>query len=433
MGFIHNQASPSHVGIRSVGVDEICNFSTTSDLCISIVTWNMNGQVTFEDLAEMVGSNRDFELLVVGLQEAPACPRNKVATMLSAALEESHTSKQPSPCSSPPYSSPVTLTSTVSGESGVGKGCRRREGERARPRVKAEAREVEVVGEVRWREGGGGGERRGREGEAEGEWGFRLRRGGGGWGWLAGGWAAREGGWVVRGGKVVMQSLQLYLFGPKNARSFINEMKVDKQSVGGYGGIIGRKKGAVAIRINYKGIRMVFISCHLSAHARNVEERNSQCRHLSHSLFSKFWNPYSRPSHITIWLGDLNYRLQGIDSYPARTLIEKNLHRRLHSKDQLLQEAGRGQIFNGFCEGTLTFKPTYKYNNGSSNYDTSHKVRVPAWTDRILFKIEDENKMEATLHSYESMDEIYGSDHKPVKAHLCLRFCQIPKDPSCSE
>ncbi|XP_020235422.1 type IV inositol polyphosphate 5-phosphatase 11 isoform X1 [Cajanus cajan] len=328
MGFIHNQASPSHIGIRNVGVDKICNFSTTnSDLCISIVTWNMNGQVTFEDLAEMVGSNREFDLLAVGLQEAPPCPRNKVATMLSAALDESHT----------------------------------------------------LIG------------------------------------------------------KVIMQSLQLYLFGPKNARSFINELKVDKESVGGCGGIIGRKKGAVAIRINYKGIRMVFISCHLSAHGRNVEERNSQCRHISHSLFSKFWNPYSRPSHITIWLGDLNYRLQGIDTYPARTLIEKNLHRRLHSKDQLLQEAGRGQIFNGFCEGTLTFKPTYKYNKGSSNYDTSHKIRVPAWTDRILFKIEDDNNMEATLHSYESMDEIYGSDHKPVKAHLCLRLRQIPTKPSCNE
>jgi len=25
-------------------------------------------------------------------------------------------------------------------------------------------------------------------------------------------------------------------------------------------------------------------------------------------------------------------------------------------------------------QGTLTFKPTYKYNKGSSNNDTSHKV-----------------------------------------------------------
>lgn len=39
---------------------------------------------------------------------------------------------------------------------------------------------------------------------------------------------------------------------------------MDKRSIWGCGGIIRRKKGAVGIRINYKGIPMVFISCHLS-------------------------------------------------------------------------------------------------------------------------------------------------------------------------
>jgi hypothetical protein len=113
-----------------------------------------------------------------------------------------------------------------------------------------------------------------------------------------------------------MQSLQLYVFGPKNSGSLVKgklwfgsdnrhessqfspqgqlwligiiflfltndhiiasilfllilknrfvELQVDKHSVGGFGGLIRRKKGAVAIRINYKGIRMEFISCHLS-------------------------------------------------------------------------------------------------------------------------------------------------------------------------
>jgi hypothetical protein len=41
-------------------------------------------------------------------------------------------------------------------------------------------------------------------------------------------------------------------------------MKVDKYAVGGCGGIIGRKKGAVAMYINFSGIRMVFVSCHLA-------------------------------------------------------------------------------------------------------------------------------------------------------------------------
>ncbi|KAK7854995.1 type iv inositol polyphosphate 5-phosphatase 11 [Quercus suber] len=208
-------------------------------------------------------------------------------------------------------------------------------------------------------------------------------------------------------------------------RTQICSSKVDKHSIGGLGGLIGRKKGAVAIRINYKDIQMVFISCHLSAHAHKVDERNYECMHISHSLFSKNWNPYARPAHITIWLGDLNYRIHGIDTQPARNLIQKDLHENLTSKDQLLQEAERGHIFNGYCEGTLTFKPTYKYNIGSSNYDTSYKVRVPSWTDRVLFKIEDTQKINATLHSYQSMDDIMSSDHKPVKAHLCLKLNKL--------
>ncbi|XP_012451277.1 type IV inositol polyphosphate 5-phosphatase 11 [Gossypium raimondii] len=308
-----NKQVPTHDGIKSVMADNLCNFSTNSDLCICMVTWNMNGRVSYEDLVELFGNNRGFDLLVVGLQEVPS---KDLARLLQDALVDTH----------------------------------------------------ELLGVA------------------------------------------------------TMQSLQLYVFGTKNSYMFVEEMKVDKHGVGGCGGMRRRKKGAVAISINYKGLKLVFITCHLSAHARNVEERNSQCRHISHSLFSKYCNnPYTTPAHITVWLGDLNYRLQGINTHPARNLIHRNLHKLLRSKDQLLQEAESGQIFNGYCEGKLAFKPTYKYNIGSSNYDTSYKVRVPAWTDRILFKIEDPNKITANLHCYESVDDIYSSDHKPVRAHLCLK------------
>nr|DAD21775.1 TPA_asm: hypothetical protein HUJ06_023238 [Nelumbo nucifera] len=305
-----------HGGIKTVGVEQLCDFSGNSVLCMSIVTWNMNGKVSDEDLAELVGDNRKFDLLVVGLQEVPRC---NVAQLLQETLAETHS----------------------------------------------------ILG------------------------------------------------------KAIMQSLQLFVFGPKNSEHFINGIKVDKHALGGFGGLIRRKKGAVAVSLSYKGIRMVFISCHLSAHAHNVEVRNSQFRHISHSLFSKNQNPYARPSHITVWLGDLNYRIHGIDMLPAKRLIKKNLHGMLTSKDQLLQEAERGQIFNGYSEGTLAFKPTYKYNIGTNNYDTSYKVRVPSWTDRILFKIEEFGNVDASLHSYESMDNIHSSDHKPVKAHLCLKVQKL--------
>ena len=107
-----------------------------------------------------------------------------------------------------------------------------------------------------------------------------------------------------------MQSIQMFLFGAKSSESYIKEMKVDKHAVGGCGGVIGRKKGAVAMYVNFSGIRMVFVSCHLAAHEHKVEKRNSECRHISHSLFSKNDIHYAKSADITVWLGDLNYRLE---------------------------------------------------------------------------------------------------------------------------
>ncbi|XP_020104283.1 type IV inositol polyphosphate 5-phosphatase 11-like isoform X1 [Ananas comosus] len=221
-----------------------------------------------------------------------------------------------------------------------------------------------------------------------------------------------------------MQSLHLYVLGPKNSEFERKELRVDKCAVGGCGGLIRRKKGAVGVYIVINRIHMVFISCHLSAHAHNVKERNSQWRHISYSLFAKNRSPYATASHVTVWLGDLNYRLHGISTLAARSLIHKNLHSLLTSKDQLLQEAERGQVFRGYyCEGTLSFKPTYKYNVGSSNYDTqATRSEYLSWTDRILFKIDSSSGIDAVLHSYESQDQSSSSHRKPVKAHLCSRL-----------
>ncbi|MBA0836959.1 hypothetical protein Goarm_009147, partial [Gossypium armourianum] len=84
LGSFNNRA---HEGIKTVEADNLCEFSRNSDLCICIVTWNMNGQVSYEDLVELVGSNRRFDILVVGLQEVP---RNNIARLLQDALVETH-------------------------------------------------------------------------------------------------------------------------------------------------------------------------------------------------------------------------------------------------------------------------------------------------------------------------------------------------------
>ena len=54
--------------------------------------------------------------------------------------------------------------------------------------------------------------------------------------------------------------------------------------------------------------------------------------------------------------------------------------------DQFLAERAAGRVARGFVEGPLLFAPTYKLDPETDNYDTGAKRRVPAWTDRILWR-----------------------------------------------
>jgi len=51
---------------------------------------------------------------------------------------------------------------------------------------------------------------------------------------------------------------------------------------------------------------------------------------------------------------------------------------------QLRQVMDTGAAFAGYIEGPLLFRPTYRYDVGTDYYDTSEKMRIPAWTGRLL-------------------------------------------------
>ena len=48
--------------------------------------------------------------------------------------------------------------------------------------------------------------------------------------------------------------------------------------------------------------------------------------------------------------------------------------------DQLNYLKSEGFIFRGYCEDKVRFPPTYKYDPGTNQFDTSSKKRVPSYT-----------------------------------------------------
>jgi inositol polyphosphate 5-phosphatase INPP5E len=93
-----------------------------------------------------------------------------------------------------------------------------------------------------------------------------------------------------------------------------------------------------------------------------------------------------------------------------------------------------GAAFKGFKEAKIKFPPTYKYDVGTQEFDTSSKQRAPAYTDRILYKyklpplgfrrtsaLNSEGRPNSPPSpikciAYDSVQSIISSDHKPVWA-----------------
>jgi inositol polyphosphate 5-phosphatase INPP5E len=93
-----------------------------------------------------------------------------------------------------------------------------------------------------------------------------------------------------------------------------------------------------------------------------------------------------------------------------------------------------GAAFKGFKEAKIQFPPTYKYDVGTQEFDTSSKQRAPAYTDRILYKyklpplgfrrlstVNSEGRPNSPPSpikciAYDSVQSIVSSDHKPVWA-----------------
>ena len=121
---------------------------------------------------------------------------------------------------------------------------------------------------------------------------------------------------------------------------------------------------------------------------------------------------------LVIFSGDLNYRIN-MEIEDCKKLLELKDIESLLEKDQLYTSIRSKDIdMEDFFEGQIRFLPTYKFQDGTSEYD--YNERVPGWTDRILFRAK--NLSDVILCKYSAIFDAKTSDHKPVYAIFKINF-----------
>ena len=121
---------------------------------------------------------------------------------------------------------------------------------------------------------------------------------------------------------------------------------------------------------------------------------------------------------LVIFSGDLNYRIN-MEIEDCKRLLEIKDIESLLEKDQLYTSIKTKEIeSDDFYEGQIQFPPTYKFQDGTSEYD--YNERVPGWTDRILYRAN--NLSDVILCKYSAIFDAKTSDHKPVYAIFKINF-----------
>ncbi|XP_042017413.1 type II inositol polyphosphate 5-phosphatase 15-like isoform X3 [Salvia splendens] len=275
-----------------------------------------------------------------------------------------------------------------------------------------------------------------------------------------------EGSTFSRVGSRQLAGLLISVWARNNIQSHVGDVDVAAVPCG-LGRAIGNK-GAVGLRMRVYGRVMCFVNCHFAAHLEAVSRRNADFDHVYRTMF------FSRPSSIlngaaagvsssvqvlrttnamsvnpvdvvpelseadmVVFLGDFNYRLDGISYDEARDFVSQRCFDWLRERDQLRAEMEAGNVFQGMREAVIKFPPTYKFEKhqpGLAGYDSGEKKRIPAWCDRILFR--DSRSASASTCSldcpvvasvllYEACMDVTDSDHKPVRCIFNVEVARV--------
>jgi hypothetical protein len=121
----------------------------------------------------------------------------------------------------------------------------------------------------------------------------------------------------------------------------------------------------------------------------------------------------------------LNYRIDQRRELVIQSIQSGDLDALL-PHDQLLKEMQNNPGFRlrSFIEPPITFPPTYKYDRGSNEFDSSEKRRIPAWCDRILFRSRGDRVHCEHYKRYEPNI----SDHRPVSGGFRVEVKSVNRE-----
>ncbi|KAK4356229.1 hypothetical protein RND71_025200 [Anisodus tanguticus] len=287
-----------------------------------------------------------------------------------------------------------------------------------------------------------------------------------------------EGSTFIRVGFRQLAGLVISVWVRSNISRYVGDVDVAAVPCG-FGRAIGNK-GAVGLRMRVYDRTVCFVNCHFAAHLEAVGRRNADFDHVYRNMIfsrpSNFLNaaagmvpylfsacllacsmyliwvaygyrlplvlsvaasvssaiqmlrsangafnsaeamPELSEADMVVFLGDLNYRLDGISYDEARDFISQRCFDWLRERDQLHTEMEAGNVFQGM------------------RYDSGEKKRIPAWCDRILYR--DCRSTSASTCSldcpvvssvlqYEACMDVTDSDHKPVRCIFNVEIARV--------
>ncbi|GAA5822802.1 hypothetical protein JCM11251_004386 [Rhodosporidiobolus azoricus] len=199
-------------------------------------------------------------------------------------------------------------------------------------------------------------------------------------------------------------------------------------------------KGGILSRFVIDDSSICFINCHLAAGQSHRRQRDKDLVDILEDKASFSELGSSSPGayipgasgqlvmdhELTILSGDLNYRIDASRDVVVSAVASGNSESLLQH-DQLLKNLATNQSFRlrSFKEPPIHFPPTYKYDPGTDQYDSSPKRRIPAWCDRILYCADRADKV--TPLQYRRW-EVNVSDHRPISAAFDLRIKSVVPD-----